>query len=231
MGADDAVADTQTKTRSLSHFFGCKERVEDAVRIGDAGTVIPKEDFHGIVSWRRLDFNPAPSASFPHRVIGVIEDVQENLLELLRIADHTRQIGIQGFQNLYAVAGKIVGAQFDRLAQHDVDLHRLPAGRGLTRKAEQVVYNFFRALRLQQDDLEIVFRLLGYSRIFQEQIRKTDNSRQRVINLVRDARDQLADGGHFLGVRKLGLQDGSIGDIGHHHDNAVHLGLLVADGA
>src|SRR5580700_3508630 len=45
------------------------------------------------------------------------------------------------------------------------------------------------------------------------------------------AGNQAADGGHFFRVRKLGLEQNGVGDVGHHHDDAIYEFLLVAHGA
>ena len=64
-----------------------------------------------------------------------------------------------------------------------------------------------------------------------EQIGKAENRRQRIIDFVRHARNELSDGRHLLGVHELGLQHGGIGDVGHHHDHRSDLVILVAHGA
>ena len=44
-------------------------------------------------------------------------------------------------------------------------------------------------------------------------------------------RNQLSHGRHFLRMHQLRLQTRSIGDVGHHHDQAGYVRLLVAHGA
>ena len=51
---------------------------------------------------------------------------------------------------------------------------------------------------------------------------------KRIVHLVRDAGNQLADRRHLLRVHQLRLQHGGIGDVGHHHHDAGDVALLVA---
>ena len=51
--AHDSVADAQAQTGSLAHFLGGEERVENAIGVGDAVTVVAKCNLDQAVrDWR-----------------------------------------------------------------------------------------------------------------------------------------------------------------------------------
>src|SRR3977135_3129229 len=88
MFADDSVTDTEPQAGSLPNFFGGKKWIKNAIRIGNAGTVIAERDFHERSVAGAHDLNPRRAPCFADRIVGVIENVEEHLLQLLRVADH-----------------------------------------------------------------------------------------------------------------------------------------------
>ena len=99
-----------------------------------------------------------------------------------------------------AVAGEVVGAQLHGAPQDGVELHRTALRRHLAGKAEQVLHDLLGALRFLQNHAQVLaggFRKFG---ILHQQIGKSENRGQRIIDFVGDAGDQLSDGRHFLGM-------------------------------
>ena len=67
MFADNAVANTESKTSSLADILGGEEWIEDAIGIGDSGTVIAKRNFdEGRRRARDLDARRPGGFSAPH---------------------------------------------------------------------------------------------------------------------------------------------------------------------
>src|SRR5256885_6030525 len=111
MFADDSIADTEPQARSLSYFLGGEKWIENAIRIGNAGTVIAERDFHQQSIAGTHDLNPRRPAGFADRVMRVIKNVEEHLLQLLRVADYLGQRFVQPLDNLDAVREEIIRAQ------------------------------------------------------------------------------------------------------------------------
>jgi len=57
--------------------------------------------------------------------------------------------------------------------------------------------------------------------LLEQELGKTRNRRQRVVQLVRDAGDELADRGELLALHELCFQRLLLGDILDHHDDAL----------
>src|SRR5580658_10451191 len=109
MRVDDPVANAQTQPSSLADLFCCEEWIKNALGMCDSRTVILEKDLQMPVAARRRNFNSSGTLDLSHRIIGVVEDVQENLLQLVRIADDERQILFEVFRKFHTVIRQIVG--------------------------------------------------------------------------------------------------------------------------
>ena len=91
---NNSVANAQSQACALAHRLGRVERVKGAVQIGESGPRV----FHfqvGAVSSLQCAYSDLAWLGFAlHRIDGVVEQVQQNLLELVFIDRHTRQIGL-----------------------------------------------------------------------------------------------------------------------------------------
>src|SRR5712692_11950176 len=108
MGAHDAVANAQPESGAFAGLLSGVKGIEDTLRISDSSSVVGNCHFNGITTQPRADGNAPTVSGLLDRIIGVIENVQENLLQLLRIAEGRRQLLIELFDDFYAVAGEIV---------------------------------------------------------------------------------------------------------------------------
>ena len=180
---------------------------------------------------RRRDFDLSGTPHFLNRVVGIIQNIEKHLLQLVRIADGERQIVVVAFGQLHAVVREIVGPKLQRLLQDGIHPHRFALRRHLPRKAQKILNDHPRALRFLQDHAQFFLGLVGNRRILEQQIGETHNRGQRIVHLVRDAGNELAQRRHFFRVHQFGLQVGGIGDVRHHHDNAVDVALFVPHGA
>ena len=100
---------------------------------------------------------------------------------------------------------QIVFAQGERLFQHLPQIHFLFLRFALTRERKQILHNAVRPLRLLEHLPHIVGRTLLKARAFQ-QLRIAEDCRQRVVQLMRHSRNQLADRRHFFALQQLLLR-------------------------
>src|SRR5882757_9256900 len=201
MGAHDAVANAQAESSAFTGLLGGVKRIEDPLRIGDSGSVVRNGHLNRIAAQPRADTDAPTMPRLLYRVIGVIENVQENLLQLLRIAEGRRQILIEFLNDFYSVTDEIVTSELDGLPQYVIDLYQFALYRTLPREAQQILHDVLGALRFLQDDLQIFARVFGDLRVLEKEIGEAKNRRQRVIDLVGHAGNQAADGCHFFRVR------------------------------
>src|SRR6267154_1880783 len=222
MGAHDTVANTQAEPGTFAGLLGGVKGIEDALGVSDSSAIVRDGHFYGVAPQARTDSDAPTVTGLLYRVISVIENVQENLLQLLRIAERGRQILIEFLNDFYSVTGEIVTSELDGLPQHVIDLHQLALYRTLPRETQQILHDVLGALRFLQDDLQIFARVFWGLRILKKEIGEAKNRRPRVIDLVSPSGNQAANGCHFFGVREFGLQKRCIGDVGHHHHHAVY---------
>src|ERR1039458_2981488 len=227
MFADNAVADAQAQARALADILGSKERIKNGSWIGDAGAVIAKGNLDECVGARAHDLNASGASGFTDSVVSVIQDIEKHLLQLVRISDDLGQGLVEPFDHLNAVTDEVVGAQVDGALQDGVDLHGLALRRHLAGKAEQVLHDLLGALGFLQNDAQIAARAFGEFGVFHQEVGKSEDGGERIVDFVGDAGDQLSNGRHFLGVHEFGAQHGGVGNVGHHYYDAADPAILA----
>ena len=98
-----------------------------------------------------------------------------------------------------------VRAQRERLADDLVQVDHRARGVALARERQQVADDLRGALRLAQDGLEAALRLL-VDRSLREPLGPGQDRRERVVQLVRDAGDRLAERGELFRLQQLVIQ-------------------------
>ena len=133
-----------------------------------------------------------------HRLFGIRDEVQEHLLQLVRIGHGVRQRFIVFTPHVNAAHPELVAAQLQRVVEDLVNRRRDLFGFVLARKRQQVLNDAAGPPRFAVDR----FRrgpLVGGKPLFgEQQLGERRNAGERVIELVRDARDQLSDRRHLF---------------------------------
>src|SRR6202011_3158639 len=161
MFLDDAVADAQTEAGSLADLLGGEEGIENAVGMGDAVAIVAERDFHGIPGPGRRDLDARRAAYGVHGVVGIVEDIEKDLLQLVRVTNDIGQSFIKVLDDFDAMTIEVVGPQLDSAAQDDIELHGITLWWHLPGKTQQILNNLFGALRLLQNDAQVLARTLG----------------------------------------------------------------------
>src|SRR5579863_4637563 len=143
MSADDSIANAEAEARALGGLFGGVKRIEDALGVWDAGTVVGDSYFDVLIVAARVNHDASALSGVLNGIVGVVQDIQEDLLQLLGIAECRGQVFVEVFDDLHAVAGKIVATKLDGLAQDVVDVNEFTLHRPLASEAEQILDNVF----------------------------------------------------------------------------------------
>jgi hypothetical protein len=136
-----------------------------------------------------------------HRLFGVDEEIEQHLLDLMRIGKYARHVGRQlggDRQHRHLV----VAAQRDRFDDERIDVDHGARRLALTRECQQVAHDTRGAVRFAEDDRHAALRHL-VERLFRQPLRPAQDGRQRVVQLVRDAGDGLPERRHLLGLQDL----------------------------
>src|SRR5260221_8814902 len=132
----------------------------------------------------------APAASaIEHGIRRVIDDVEINLLQLVRISHYKRQYRLKIPFHRDVVDFQVVVAQRDGVFQHAAQVNVYPLRFVLPREGEQVLHDPLGALRLltQLDDEFFHTRVELFA--FQ-QLRIAQNGGERIVQLVRHSRNE-----------------------------------------
>jgi hypothetical protein len=151
MFLDDRVGDRQPQTRSLADFFRREKRIEDLrldlLRNSRAVIVDFENDrlVFGVVP--RTGDEDAAAVRGEHRLLGVDDEVQQDLLELVRIGEDERQSRGERFVDGDVVQSLLVRTQRERLAHDLVHVHHRARRVALAGEGQQVVHDARRATR------------------------------------------------------------------------------------
>ena len=171
----------------------------------DAGAVVLKFDRHPALRRTRPNDNAAFGLKRFDGLPRVPQDVDEDLLELVRIGHDRRQAGSELLHDRDITRAKVVGHDLEYFLDDSVQRHQLAFRRLLTGEAQQAVHDLVATVSTLGDALEVALRLfVGLGAL--QQLRKTDDRREGVVELVRHAGHELADRREFLALDQLLLR-------------------------
>ncbi len=87
---NNPVADAQAEARAFTNTLGGVKRLKDAIRLLDPRPRIVEFGVQMPVFGIHLHPQIAALPAFQHGIHGVVDDVQENLLQLMRISRNSR---------------------------------------------------------------------------------------------------------------------------------------------
>jgi len=117
--------------------------------------------------------------------VRIREQVQDDLLELVRVGPQWRQLGREVQREDDAVHAQAVGDELDGLPDDLVQRHLLPLGWMLASQGEKILHETRAALGGVQD---LLATLLETRRVtLYEKGAVAENHRERIVQLMRDA--------------------------------------------
>ncbi len=134
--------------------------------------------------------------------------------------------------------------QQDRqVGQHLAEHQHLRAQRLAARERQQLAHQAGGAVGVLLDVHDVLEGRIGRPVVGEQQIGEADDGGQHVVEVVRDAAGELADGLHLLALRELLLQRALLGDVegiddhrllaagalGHRVDEEARAALALAD--
>ena len=221
--AHDAEGDREPEPRPRAGGLGGEERVEDALeQVGrdarprvlhlDPDHVARAERPHRqalLVALRAL-----------HRLLGVGDQVQEHLLELVRVRHRFGDLLVVVPHHVDSPHPELVAPELQRVVQHLIDRGRGPLRLVLAREGQEVLHDAGGAPRLGVDHLGRRALVRPEALLGEQQLGERRDPGERVVQLVRHAGDELPDRGHLLRLDELLLQHRL---VRHVADDAEHL--------
>ena len=127
------------------------------------------------------------------RLLGVHQQVQDDLLDLLAIDQHRQRLGGALHAQRDVLLPQVIGPQLGCLPDDLIEIGRRAIGRAAPDERQQVADDVPGPARFTPDDLEIAAHHRRIVVVVDQQLDAADNRLQRVVDLVRHTGDQLAD--------------------------------------
>ncbi len=158
-----------------------------------------------------------------HRGFGVHQEIEKDLLQLLLVATNLRIRFVEMHVNLDAARPGSERAKTHRVLDDGVDVDHDIASVRLAGEQEQVANDSDRPICFALYETHRL-ELFGLQFVLEEKLGKGGNARQRVVQFVRNAGDQLANGSELFGTSQM-LGDlsllGQVSDADHESDDIL----------
>ncbi len=240
---DDAVRHGESETGALSQFFGSEEGFEGAgLHFAiHAVACVAHEDLHVLSGFEifgladrvmsdaeiaRLNGKPAASR---HSVLRVDGQIDEHLLDLVRVGLHPSQIVLRQEGQLDILFNEAF-EEAEEVADDVVEVDHFGAQHLAAAEGEQLTGEHGRAVGGLFDLGEPLAQIL-VAGIVQDDFDVAIDDGQQVIEVVGNASGELAHGLHFLGLHELFFEVLLTGDILRQDVQERDLAGMVADGA
>ena len=156
-----------------------------------------------------------------HRLGGVGEQVQHDLLQRVPVTDHLGQVLRELDLRLDVPQPEVVAHQQQRALHQVVQVQPRTLGRSLAGEGEQVADDAPRALRLLVDHPQVATVARSQLLLLEQELRQPRDRREGIVELVRDAGHELPDGGELLALDQLGFHRLLLGDVLDQHDRRL----------
>src|SRR5207253_3256895 len=127
---------------------------------------------------------------------------EEYLMEEQRVARHARQLFVIVSHDFDADRTVCRRPQRQYLLQDDVQAHRPAHETAGSREDEQVPYDLRRAIRFTINRADLAAQLFGKRSCRPQELEVAEDALQRVVQLVRDAGDELAERRQLFALRQ-----------------------------
>src|SRR5205823_6942013 len=161
----------------------------------------------------RLDLNGAgPPLDICNSIFRVDDQIEENLLHLMRITPRVRQVLEEIGGNNNVIDALLILTQLDDISNRIVQVECDALGFCFCRQAQKVLNDFSGPFGLRQYDVNHPAspRLQFAAR---NQLRVPKNTCQRIVQFVGDSRDEPADGRHLFEMNNLPAKLNFIRDL------------------
>src|SRR5687768_12143669 len=149
-------------------------------------------------------------------MLGVDDEVEDDLLKLGVVALDERKLMIELGLELDVPRAQPVGAQAEGLLDDGVEVDGAVTRPRLAGEDEEVADDASSATCLLLDQADRLRLLLAGEPLLQEELGERGDPGQRIVDLVGDAGDELAEGDELLGLAEL-LLEAPLLDLEHPH--------------
>src|SRR6266852_6107214 len=227
--ANDGHADTETEAGAATRALGGVERIEDA-REGfgpDADAIILDGDPDAVGVTCEAHLDAAGVADLADGLFRIGDKIQEDLDELIGVADDAGKAGLRAEFHLDVIAAERMLVQLQSALYEAVDVERFLVRRRRARELEKILDDTSGAARLPMREFELALGWFIGPFPFAEQLGNAEDGGKRIVQLVGDAREHLSHGSQFFRLDELLLQTLEVGNIaaGKNHTLVLTFGI------
>src|SRR6266446_4530934 len=219
----------------LSNGDGQRNRESSASsgeRFGpDADAIILDGDPDAVGVACEAHLDAAGVADLADGLFRIGDKIQEDLDELIGVADDAGKAGLRTEFHLDVVAAERMLVQLQSALDEAVDVERfLVRGRG-ARELEEILDDARGAARLPMGEFQLSLgRVIGAFPL-SEKLGDAEDSGERIVQLVGDAGEHLAHGGQFFRLDELLLKAFEVSNIAAGKNHAFVLALGIPERA
>ncbi len=193
--------------------------------LGDAGTRVRDAQQDVPVLPRGADPDgPGPSGGvLAHGLHRVGQQVQHGLLDLVSVAVDPREVGSERQVEVDLAEPQLVADEGSGALRDVVEIHVAHVGRALASEREQIPHDARRALGLFVNHAQVIAVPRRRAGLLHEELGKTRDGGQGVVQLVGHAGDELPDGRELLRLEQLRFQRFLFGDVLDEDDHPALL--------
>ncbi len=153
-------------------------------------------------------------ARLTHRLLGVGDEVQEDLLDLAGAREDGDRLVRVALDEDDLLVQRGAAEQLDRLLDDAAQIDRLELVGALAGEVEQRADDVLDLEPGLLDQPEPVVRLRAGLDLLEQELDQAEDREQRVVDLVRDAGREFADRGELAALHHLLLEAAALGEVG-----------------
>ena len=177
------------------------------------------------------NLDAAGFADFADGVLGVADEIQEDLNELVGVADDRLAGRLRLEVDLMLLRRRECSCSWSVRSMRLLTSSGFFLRRGGTREFEKILDDARGAAGLAMRQIELALGGFVEACAFAQQFGDAQDGGERIVELVGDAGEHLAHGGEFFGLDELLFQALQVGDVAAGNDDAIDLAGFVEERA
>jgi hypothetical protein len=229
MFTDDGHADTETEAGAAAWALGGEEGVEN---LGqnlwlDADAVVLNSGKETLAGPAEADLDATGGADFANGLLGIGNQIEEDLNELVGVANEGGHALTLAEVNFDGVALEGVLVELEGAVHDGVEIERFLLRGGGPGEFEQVLDNAGSAASLAVSHVKLALGVLIGAGTIAEKFAGAEDGGEGIVQFVGNAGEHLAHSGKFFGLNELLFEAFDFRDIAAGDDHALNLAVFI----
>src|SRR6267142_2196006 len=215
MFADDRHADAEEQAGAAAGTLGGEKWIEEFGQDfrGNPDAIVLHRGGDTVSGTTEADLDTPAGSRFADGLFGIADKVQENLDELVGVADDGRQARDGVELDLDIVAAERMILELKCAVNDHVEIQYFFLWRGWPRKFEKVLDDAGSAAGLAVGHFQLALGIVVHALTLAEKFACPKNGGERIVQFVSDTGEHLAHSGEFFSLDELALEAFDLGDV------------------